>query len=108
MHPEPQIKWLFLDLNSYFASVEQQDNPVLRGQPVAVVPMETDYTCAIAASYEAKKFGVKTGTKILEARELCPGLACVLARHDAYVRYHHRILDEVGPPHAGRQSLLDR
>lgn len=90
------LKWLFLDLNSYFASVEQQDNPALRGKAVAVVPMETDYTCAIAASYEAKLYGVKTGTMIGEAKRLCPPLVCVLARHDAYVKYHHLIVDEVG------------
>lgn len=89
------LKWLFLDLNSYFASVEQQDNPRLRGRPVAVVPMETDYTCAIAASAEAKMYGVKTGTMIHEARRLCPPLICVLARHDAYVRYHHKVVEEV-------------
>lgn len=95
MQAERQIKWLYLDLNSYFASVEQQDNPALRGKPVAVVPAHTDYTCAIAASYEAKRFGVKTGTQIKEAKRLCPGLHCVLARHDAYVRYHNLILEEV-------------
>ena len=89
------LKWLFLDLNSYFASVEQQDNPHLRGRPVAVVPMETDYTCAIAASVEAKMYGVKTGTMIHDAKRLCPPLQCVLARHDAYVRYHHKVVDEV-------------
>ena len=88
-------KWLFLDLNSYFASVEQQERPELRGRPVAVVPMETDYTMAIAASREAKAYGVKTGTGILDARRLCPGLRCVLARHDVYVRYHHLVLAEV-------------
>ena len=87
--------WLFLDLNSYFASVEQQDRPALRGMPVAVVPLGSDSTCAIAASYEAKKFGVKTGTKIYEARRMCPGLICVPARHDIYVDYHHKVLDEV-------------
>src|SRR5688500_18535116 len=95
MQSEKEIKWLFMDLNSYFASVEQQDNPALRGKPVAVVPMETDYTCAIAASYEAKRYGIRTGTKIHEAKRLCPALQCVLARHDAYVRYHHLILEEV-------------
>lgn len=89
------FKWLFLDLNCYFASVEQQANPALRGRPVAVVPMDTDSTCAIAASREAKKFGVRTGTKIHDARRLCPGLICVLARHDLYVEYHHRIIAEV-------------
>ncbi len=87
--------WLFLDLNSYFASVEQQERPELRGLPVAVVPVETDYTCAIAASYEAKAFGIKTGTMIKEARSRCPQLRIVLARHDVYVRYHHRVLEEV-------------
>lgn len=89
------LKWLFLDLNSYFASVEQQENPRLRGRPVAVVPAQTDYTCAIAASYEAKLYGVKTGTMIHEAKRLCPPLTCVLARHDVYVQYHHKIIDEV-------------
>ncbi|PJB71022.1 MAG: impB/mucB/samB family protein [Alphaproteobacteria bacterium CG_4_9_14_3_um_filter_47_13] len=95
MTPEHQLKWLFLDLNSYFASVEQQENPALRGRPVAVVPMNTDSTCAIAASYEAKAYGVKTGTKIYEAKRMCPGLVCVLAQHNKYVDYHHRILEEV-------------
>ena len=93
--PGHGLKWLFLDLNSYFASVEQQDNPGLRGKPVAVVPMDTEATCAIAASYEAKVYGIKTGTKIYEARKMCPGLRCVLARHDRYVEYHHKILAEV-------------
>lgn len=93
--PETPVKWLFLDLNSFFASVEQQHNPALRGKPVAVVPMETDGTCAIAASREAKKFGIKTGTKIYEAKRMCPDLICVLARHDLYVDYHNRILNEV-------------
>jgi DNA polymerase-4 len=46
--------WLFLDMNSYFAGVEQQERPELRGRPVGVVPMLADSTCCIAASYEAK------------------------------------------------------
>jgi len=89
------LKWLFLDLNSYFASVEQQENPSLRGRPVAVVPMMTDSTCAIAASYEAKAFGIRTGTKIYDAKRMCPNLVCVLARHNVYVEYHHRVLAAV-------------
>jgi hypothetical protein len=57
------LNWLFVDLNSYFASVEQQDREELRGRPVGVVPMMADTTCCIAASYEAKAHGVKTGTR---------------------------------------------
>lgn len=87
--------YLILDFNSYFASVEQQENPKLRGKPVAVVPADTDTTCAIAASYEAKAFGVKTGTRIYEAKRMCPGLILVPARHDIYVEYHRRWLEEV-------------
>ncbi|NJM49959.1 MAG: impB/mucB/samB family protein [Sphingomonadales bacterium] len=92
--PSP-LRWLYLDFNSYFASVEQQLNPALRGRPVAVVPVESDSSCAIAASYEAKAYGIKTGTAIWEARQLCPDLICVLARHDAYVDYHHRAVAEI-------------
>lgn len=86
------LRFLFLDLNSYFASVEQQECPDLRGDPVIVVPVMTDATCAIAASYEAKAYGIKTGTPVYEAKERCPGLNIVLARHDVYVDYHQRIL----------------
>lgn len=93
--PVNELRWLFFDLNSYFASVEQQEHPELRGKPVAVVPMLTDSTCAIAASYEAKAYGIKTGTKIYEAKRLCPHLICVLAKHDLYVQYHNRILAEL-------------
>lgn len=95
LRPPTALEWLFFDLNSFFASVEQQDRPHLRGKPVAVVPSMTDATCAIAASYEAKAFGIKTGTKIYEAKKLCPQLKCVLARHDIYVAYHNRIFTEV-------------
>lgn len=91
-HP---LRWLFLDLNSYFASVEQQLRPELRGRPVVVSPAESEYTSAIAASQEAKAHGIKTGTMIAEARAKCPGLVVVQARHDVYVRFHHRIVEEV-------------
>jgi impB/mucB/samB family/SOS response associated peptidase (SRAP) len=93
--PALSLRWLYVDFNSYFASVEQQLRPELRGKPVAVVPVETDSTCAIAASYEAKAFGVKTGTPIYEAKRLCPGLICVLARHERYVEFHHRLIEEI-------------
>jgi DNA polymerase-4 len=89
------LNWLYLDLNSYFASVEQQLQPKLQNKPVAIVPTMTDATCAIAASYEAKAYGVKTGTMIYEAKKLCPEIICVQANHENYVMYHHKILAEI-------------
>jgi DNA polymerase IV len=71
---ENPVQWLFLDLNAFFASCEQQENPALRGQPVIVVQTPTDSAVAIAASYPAKAFGIKTGTLVREARRLCPAL----------------------------------
>jgi DNA polymerase-4 len=91
----PQVRWLFLDLNSYFASVEQELRPELRGTPVAVVPVMTDSTSCIAASYEAKAYGVKTGVNVGEAKRMCPGLVLVEARHREYVDYHHRVIEAV-------------
>src|SRR5580692_9770623 len=73
----PALNWLFVDLNSYFASVEQEVRPELRGKPVGVVPMMADTTVCIAASYEAKAYGVKTGTIVADARRLCPDLVLV-------------------------------
>ena len=58
------LRWLVLDLNSFFASCEQQEHPELRGKPVIIVPTMTETTCAIAASYPAKAFGIKTGTMV--------------------------------------------
>src|SRR5690348_816488 len=89
-------RWMFIDFNSYFASVEQQVKPHLRGKPVAVIPVETDSTCVIAASYEAKAFGVKTGTAVWEAKKMCPHLQCVVANHDLYVAFHEKFLQEIG------------
>lgn len=86
------LKWLFVDMNSYFAACEQQVTPSLRGRPVVVAPLLTDSTCAIAASYEAKAFGIKTGTPIWQAKQKCPGLKIVPARHKLYVELHHQFV----------------
>jgi DNA polymerase-4 len=90
------LRYLFLDLNAYFASVEQQERPELRGRPIAVAPVEAETTFVIAASYEAKAKGVKCGTIVREAREMCPGIEIVQARPQVYVRYHNRVLEAVG------------
>jgi len=90
------LRHLFLDMNSFFASCEQQDRPELRGRPVAVIPTDAETTACIAASYEAKAFGVRTGTPVWEARKLCPGIRCVVADHKRYVVMHNRVLDALG------------
>jgi DNA polymerase-4 len=91
-----QLNYLFFDLNSYFASCEQQDRPELRGRPIGVVPMENvASTCCLAASYEAKAHGVKTGTTVAEARRLCPGIIFVKVRPALYVHYHEKIVPVV-------------
>lgn len=89
------LRFLYVDLNSFFASVEQQDNPALRGKPVIVVPVMSDTTSAIAASIEAKKYGIKTGTPVWEAKEKYPGIAIVDARHDRYVEIHELVEEEI-------------
>lgn len=89
------LNTMFIDMNAYFASVEQQFRPELRGLPVAVVPVLADSTCCIAASYEAKRHGIKTGMLVREARRCCPRLCVVEARPALYVRVHHRIVAAV-------------
>ncbi len=74
---------LHLDMNSYFATVEQQANPYLRGKPVGIIKAE-GRGCIIAASMEAKKFGVGTGSNVWEARRLCPQIILVPADMDKY------------------------
>lgn len=86
---------LYVDFNSYFASVEQQLQPELRGKPIGVLPVLAETTCCIAASYEAKAFGVKTGTLVKEARKLCPDIRFVEARPAVYIEYHHRLVEAV-------------
>lgn len=87
-----ELKWLFIDMNSFFASVEQQDNPSYVGKPVAVVPIMSDATSFIAASYEAKQLGVKMGLPVWQARQMFPQLIIVKARPSRYVEVHEKIL----------------
>ena len=89
------LQYLFIDFNAFFASVEQQENPGFRGKPVVVLPVMAENTACIAASYEAKKFGIKTGTTAKEARIKCPNLIVLAARPPLYVQYHNRLIEAV-------------
>ena len=86
---------LYVDLNSFFASAEQQLRPELRGRPVGVLPVMADTTCCIAASIDAKRFGIRTGTPVWQARKLCRDIVFVQARPSTYVEIHHRIVAAV-------------
>lgn len=74
---------LHLDMNSYFATAEQQANPYLRGKPVGIIKA-AGRGCVIAASVEAKKFGVRTGCTVWEAKKLCPQIILVPSDMDKY------------------------
>ncbi len=93
-HPD-RFSFLHIDLNSFFASVEQQIHPEYRDKPVAVVPSMADTTSCIAASYEAKAFGVKTGTQVGEAKKMCPGILLIEGSHTEYAKYSKAVAEAV-------------
>jgi len=92
---EEKFSVLYVDLNSFFASVEQHLNPAYRDRPLAVVPTVGDTTCCIAASYEAKRLGIKTGTQVGKAKEICPEIILVHGNHDHYAEYSRKVADAV-------------
>lgn len=81
---------IHLDMNSYFASVEQQDNPDYRNKVLGVC--EHLGGIIIAASIEAKKWGIKTGTPVWEAKKIYPKIILVHTRAEAYRKYHRLFL----------------
>lgn len=83
---------LHIDFDSYFASCEQQANPLLRGKPIGVTATN-GRTCIIAASREAKKFGVKNVTRVWEAQKLCPQIIPVPAHFEEYWKITQKFLD---------------
>jgi len=90
---------LHLDMNSYFATVEQQTRPELRGKPVGVIKA-LGRGCIIAASVEAKKYGVKTGTTVWEAKKLCPHIVLVpsdMNKYFAMTKKLIRMADDYSP-----------
>jgi DNA polymerase IV len=90
--PDPSSvrKIIHVDMDAFFASVEQRDNPELRGKPVAVGG-STARGVVAAASYEARKFGVKSAMPSVTAKRRCPDLIFVKPRFDAYREVSHQI-----------------
>lgn len=83
--------FLHIDLNSFFASVEQELHPEWRDRPLAVVGTMADTGALIAASYEAKALGIKTLTKVGEAKRICPEIILVDGSHTVYAQFSHKI-----------------
>lgn len=107
MKKPERTEWLYMDFDSYFASVEQWQHTHLRNKPVAVLPLMSNHTCVIAASREAKHYGIKTGTPVKEAKAKCPHLIFRPAQHHLYVDVHHAIRASVEKvvPIAGIRSI---
>ena len=86
------LRYLTIDFNSFFASVEQQERPELRGKPLGIVPVMAETTGCIAVSLEAKKLGLTRNARVADARRLCPGIVIVEARPETYIKYHRDLI----------------
>ncbi len=83
---------MFIDLNSCFASCEQQADYLLRNKPIAVGAYATPGGCILAASYEAKKYGVETGMRVSDGRALCPQLIILGSDPPKYRHFNRKFL----------------
>ncbi len=83
---------MHIDLNSCFATVEQQARPRLRGRPVAIVNRRTDTTMIVTCSYEAKAMGVKLGMRLRDAKKLCPDLIGLESDPPKYKFVYHQLM----------------
>lgn len=88
---QPQV--LHIDLNSCFATVEQQARPLLRGRPVGVTNRNTEYTCVVAASIEAKQRGIKVGMSFHDAKSLVPDLVMVESDPPKYHFVYQKLVE---------------
>jgi len=93
---EPAAHWqraiILIDMDAFFASIEQLDSPSLRGRAIAVTNGK-EGTCIITSSYEARSYGIKTGMRLYEAKRLCPYLIQVPARPKRYAEVSSAIMN---------------
>lgn len=80
-----------IDMDAFFPTVEVIDNPSLRGKPVIVGGVNSKRGVVSSASYEARRYGVRSGMSIQEAKRLCPGGIFLPVRHDRYVEFSYKI-----------------
>ncbi len=83
---------MHIDLNSCFATIEQQARPLLRGRPVAIVNRRTDTTMIVTCSYEAKARGVKLGMRLRDAKAMCPELIGLESDPAKYKFVYHQLM----------------
>jgi len=83
---------MYFDMNSFFASCEQQRYPELRGKPIGVITHDSPNATVIAPSVEAKKFGVKTGMRLGDCKLLCPQIIPVTTHPGWYRQIHVDIM----------------
>jgi DNA polymerase-4 len=92
LEPRKEAWTLFVDMNSFFASCEQQVNYWLRNRPVGVCVYTGKHGCIIAPSMEAKKKGIKTGMRLSDAMVLCPDLVPIETHPSRYREFHVKIM----------------
>ncbi|HET8884200.1 MAG TPA: hypothetical protein VFM68_01890 [Candidatus Saccharimonadales bacterium] len=98
---------MHIDLNSCFATIEQQSRPQLRGRPVAIINRRTENTSIVTASYEAKAYGVKVGMRLKEAKLLVPDIIAIETDPAKYRFVYHKFMDLMKSysPHVTMKSI---
>src|SRR5258708_8300567 len=90
--PESPRRIIHLDMDAFYASVEQRDDPALRGRPVAVGGPAESRGVVVAASYEARAFGVRSAVPMAPALRLCPSLVVLRPHFARYRALSHQVM----------------